>query len=95
MKKTKCITAENIMNYWLTKYHNVTVEDLIKNEPELIRTPAWYKKYAVSTEQHDEWYKWAITEICKERNCSRKYAERNFCFDYLNVAPNVIENVKQ
>lgn len=95
MKKTKCVTAEYLMDYWLLKGHGITVAWLIENETDLIKTSDWYKKYSVSSSLHDEWYKWAITEICKERNCSRKYAERNFCFDYLNVAPNVIENVKQ
>ena len=63
--------------------------ELLEKEPELSKTPGWYKKYAVTQEQHDEWYEWAIGEICKKTRMKRKYAERSFAFDYLNLAPAV------
>jgi len=90
--KRKELTADDLYNYWLKKYHNITLAELIENEPELIKTSDWYKKYAVTQPQHDEWYEWAITEICKDKRCSRKYAKRNFCFDYLNIAPSIIKD---
>ena len=89
MKKKKELTDTDLYNGWLVKYHGLTVEELMQKEPELCQTPEWYKKYAVTQEQHDEWYEWAITEICKFRKCSRKFAERNFSFDYLNISPSV------
>jgi hypothetical protein len=92
--KRKELTSEYIMNYWLTKGHNITVQWLIENEPKLIKTPKWYKKYAVTQELHDEWYEWAINEICKCHHCSKKFAKRNFAFDYLNAAPNVKDPLK-
>jgi hypothetical protein len=84
------LSSEYIMDGWLKPYHGITVDWLVKNEPELIKTPDWYKKYAVSQEQHDEWYEWAIQTIMKHYRCSRKMAQRNFAFDYLNIAPSVL-----
>ena len=85
------LTSEYIMEGWLKKYHNLTVEELMEKEPELVQTPEWYKKYAVTQEQHDEWYEWAINEISKNQRCSKKAAKRSFVWDYLNLAPNIKE----
>ena len=89
-QKRKELTEEDLYNLWLTPYHGITVQWLVENEPELIKTPEWYKKYAVSQLQHDLWYECAITEICRYNKCSRKFAKKNFCFQYLNVAPSII-----
>lgn len=89
MKAKPKLSDKEIYNYWL-KHHNIDVDWLITNEPELIKTPEWYKKYAVTQEQHDEWYEWVIGRIMKQERCSRKTAEKLFCFDYLNLAPAVI-----
>ena len=83
-RKKKQLTAEYLMNYWLEKGHGVTVAWLVENEGELIKTPSWYKKYAVSSALHDEWYAWAISEIMKHYRWSKKMAEKNLVFDYLN-----------
>ena len=93
--KRKRLTLEDLYNGWLVKYHGITVEELVEKEPELTKTQKWYKKYAVTQEQHNEWHDWAIKEIQKYYHCSKKTAIRNFCFDYLNVAPNIKENGKE
>jgi hypothetical protein len=85
----KLIEQQFIMDWWLTKYHNTTCEELIKNEPELIKTAYWYKKYAVTQEQHDEWHKWAIDYIAKYYGWSKKRARQEFVFPYLNCSPSV------
>lgn len=90
-KKRKELTTDYLMNYWLEKGHGVTVEWLQENEGELIKTPSWYKKYAVSAALHDEWYAWAIDEIRKHYRWSRQRAEKEFMFAYLNLAPGVKE----
>ena len=94
-KRTKRqeLTEEYLMNFWLEKGHGVTVAWLVENEAELIKTSSWYKKYAVSQELHDEWYAWAISEIMKYFRWSKKRAERDFAFAYLNLAPTVKEEV--
>lgn len=83
------LTREHIINGWLQKYHGITVEELIKNEPELCKTPDWFKKYAVTQEQHDEWYEWAIDQLSKNLRRSKKLTKRLFVIDYLITAPSV------
>ena len=87
--KRKDVTSEYIMDYWLKKGHGIDVAWLIENEPELIKTPAWYKKYEVSQELHDEWYEWAVQTIMNHYHWKRDVARKEFCFAYLNIAPSV------
>lgn len=89
--KRKELTQEQLINGWLQKYHNISVVELIEKEPELVKTSDWFEKYAVSQEQHDEWYEWAIEQVCKYFRCGKKHAKRAFAFDYLNIAPAVKE----
>lgn len=89
MRKKEPLKEEDFYNYWLGKYHNTTVQEIIEKDPELCKTSKWYKKYQVTQEQHDEWYEWAIKTIMNHHRCSRKRAQRNFMFDYLNLAPMV------
>ena len=86
----RALTYDYLLNSWLQKYHNITVDELREKEPELIKTPKWYKKYAVTQEQYDEWYKWAINEIAKSNSWSIKTAERQSVFAFLNLAPSII-----
>lgn len=76
-------------NAWLEKYHGITIEKLVETEPELCKTQEWYKKYKVTQEQHDLWYEWAIKTIMKHYGYSRKTAIRQFCFAYINLAPDI------
>ncbi len=83
------LKEEDFYNAWLKPYHNITVQELIEKEPELIKTSDWYKKYACTQEQHDEWYKWAIDTVAKHYGYSKKLAKRRFAFEYLNLSPTV------
>jgi hypothetical protein len=87
--KRKELNAEDFYNYWLVKFHNITVKELMEKEPELVKSPDWYKKYAVTQEQHDEWYTWAIDTIAKYYRCGKKVAKRRFVWDYLNLSPSI------
>ncbi len=91
-RKKEQLTADMFYNYWLSKYHGITVQELKEKEPELIKTPDWYKKYAVTQAQHDEWYEWAIDTVAKHRKCSKKTAKDLFLWDYLNLSPSVKED---
>lgn len=54
----------------------------------------FYRTYAVTREQHDEWYNWAIEVLSKSHRMSKKLTKRSFAFDYLNCSPSVIEDIK-
>jgi hypothetical protein len=86
----KQLNQEDFYNYWLVKFHGITVRELMEKEPELIKTPDWYKKYAVTQAQHDEWHEWAIDVIAKYYRCGKKAARMKFVWDYLNLAPSII-----
>ena len=88
-RKRKELSESDFYNWWLQKYHNTTIEEIIEKEPELAKTSEWYKKYTVTEEQHDEWYQWAIQTVMKHYHWTKKEAIRRFCFAYLNVAPTV------
>jgi aminoglycoside/choline kinase family phosphotransferase len=89
--KKEDLTEEFIINGWLKKYHGITVNEMIKLNPEISQTIDWYKKYPVTRQQYDEWYKWAIDIISKTIRMPKKYVRRNFWVNWLNVAPNIIE----
>lgn len=85
------LTREDLVNWWLQKYHNTTGEEVLVKHPDSKISPDWFKLYPVTQEQHDEWYEWAINYLVKEHRLSKKYIKSRFCFDYLNCAPNIIE----
>ena len=85
----KLLTQEFIMDWWLEKYHNISIKWILENEPELIKDPKWYKKYAVTQEQHDEWYNWAIDYMAKYYRKSKKRTKHDFVFDYINCSPSI------
>jgi len=88
----KLLNCEDFYNAWLQKYHGITIAELIEKEPELCRTPDWYKKYAVTQAQHDEWHEWAIATISKHYKWSKERSRREFGIEYLNISPNIKEN---
>lgn len=88
-RRRKQLDATDFYNWWLQKYHNTTVEEIMEKEPELAKTSDWYKKYAVTQEQHDEWYEWAVQTIMNHYHWKRDVARKEFCFAYLNIAPSV------
>jgi hypothetical protein len=90
-KRTE-LTMDDLINWWLRKYHNTSITELAEKEPELVKTSAWYEKYAVTAEQHDEWYEWAIDSLSKQNKWSKKRTKSEFAFPYLNAAPSTKED---
>ena len=82
------IKEEDLYNGWL-KYHNTTIEEVIKKHPRLIKTSKWFSKYPVTQEQHDEWNKWAKKHVQKVTKMSKRILERGWWSIYLNYAPSV------
>jgi len=89
MKTRKEPTIEDMINGWLLPYHNTTIEQIEKEWEGEKDSRIFYKKYAVTQAQHDEWYEWAITLLSKYFRRSKKMIRRQFCFDYLNCAPSI------
>ncbi len=88
------LTEEEFINKWL-EYHNITLEEILDNNPEWKKDPQshtrdFYEQYAVTQEQHDEWYDWAIERLSKYYRFSKKYCKRMFALSYLNVSPNIL-----
>jgi hypothetical protein len=95
--KRKQATQNDLINWWLEKYHNTNTEKVLKDHPEWdVESKEWdsrtfYDTYPCTQEQHDEWYDWAIETVMKDYGIrSKKYAERSFAFTYLNVSPKII-----
>ena len=82
-------TRDELMNWWLEKYHNTNVEKVIEKYPEEIKSPEWFKLYPVTQEQEKEWIKWAKSYIKKKEGWHNALLERTFPFIYLNTAPYV------
>jgi len=87
----RAVERNDLLNGWL-KYHNTTIEEVIKNHPkEVLESPNWFNLYAVTQEQHDEWERWAKEFIRKKTKYSKKLIEYGWGMVYLDCAPNIIK----
>jgi len=98
-KRKPELTETDLIDWWLGKYHNTSIKQILEENPEWEANPSdhtkeFYDKYRVTQDQHDEWRKWAIDEIAKRKRLSKKYVERKFWLTYLNTAPSVIKEDK-
>lgn len=84
------IKDSELVNMWLQKYHNTTLEDVKAQHPDWT-SKEFYPAYAVTQAQHDEWYEEAIKFLSKHYKISKKRTRIDFSIDYLNCAPMVIE----
>lgn len=92
MKRKQKPTIDDFLNLWLEKYHNTNIEEVKKLHPEWMdgnHARDFYNTYAVTEQQHDEWYEEVIALIQKHWRISKKRAKRDFALPYLNCAPNV------
>jgi hypothetical protein len=90
--KKKRLTRDDMLNWWLKKYHGKTVEQVIAEQPkEVLQSPEWFKLYPVTKTQHDEWYAWAISALSKERKLPEESIRKLFAFDYLDCSPYCVE----
>lgn len=87
------LTEELFINKWLADYHNTSLQEIKDKNPdwESKEDPSgwFYKTYAVTNDQHDEWYEWAIGIIMKYYRVGKKRAKYNFTFPYLDVSPQI------
>lgn len=86
----KQVNREDLLNGWL-KYWNTTVEEVVKRHPkEFLRDSDWFRAYAVTQEQHDEWEKWAKEHVRKTTKLPKRFIDKIWGFTYLDVVPDII-----
>jgi hypothetical protein len=86
----KKVNGDDLLNGWLKKYHNTTVEEVAKNyPPEVIQSPKWFKLFPVTQQEHDEWEKWALDYIRGVTRLSKRAIAKGWPLVYLDTAPYV------
>lgn len=92
----KKVNPKDLINWWLEKYHNTNLDKVVKENPEWKENPRehtkdFYKKYAVTQEQCDEWEKWAKEYTKKVTKVSKRLLERGWGLVYLDTSPQIIK----
>jgi hypothetical protein len=88
----KKLTRDDMMDWWLKKYHDTTCAEILKAHPEMLETDMsdwFYKTYAVTKAEHDEWYRWVIDALAKERKISKRATKRLFVWEDMDLAPSI------
>ena len=91
------LTEEEFLNRWLGKCFDTNLAEVKEAHPEWDDNSSehsrdFYREYAVTQEEHDEWYTWAVDRVAKHYGYGKKYAKRAFSIPYLNVAPSIKED---
>lgn len=86
----KLPNRDELLNLWLSKYHNTTVEEIIAKHPkEVLESPDWWKLYPCTQEQEDEWIKEAKELLNKKYKISKKILDISWWSVYLDCSPYV------
>ncbi len=89
-KKSLPIERDEILNLWLTKFHNTNVKEVIEKHPkEVLMDPSWFKLYPVTQEQYDEWEKESKEYILKNYQVHKETLKRAFWQISLDCGPYV------
>ena len=87
MKTKKPLLQEDLINLWMSKYHQTTIQEEIKKFPELFKDGNWFTSYAVTKEQHDSWNTEAKAIFKKHFKFSDAITDRYWGLTYLNTSP--------
>lgn len=86
----KLPSRDELLDLWLSKYHNTNVQEVIAKHPkELLDSPDWFKLYPCTQEQEDEWVKEAKVLLNKKYKISKNSIERSWWSVYLDCSPYV------
>ena len=91
----KTVDGDELINWWLTHYHGITIKDLVERHPDAIKTAAWFKLYPVTQQQHDEWEAWAKKRIREVTKYPKKLIEKSWWSVYLDCSPSVIQETTE
>ena len=94
---SKKVNGDELVNWWLEKYHNTNLTKVLEDNPEWVVNPQdhtrdFYKKYAVTQEQHDEWEIWAKKYVKQITKANKKVLEVGWAWVYLDTSPSVIKD---
>ena len=83
----KLPNISELLNLWLEKYHNITLEKVLEENPKWAAEPQkytrdFYEKYLVTQEQHDEWEKEA-KELLKKKYKISLFHPTNYNLQFL------------
>lgn len=82
------ITQEDMVNWWLTRFHNTTLKEVNQAHPEY-DSNMFYDTYTVTQQQHDQWLKWFEDEVPKILKISKDVWLRKNWAAYLDAAPKI------
>lgn len=83
--------ADYYREWWLKKFHNTTIKDVVEKHPEECKSPDWFKLYPCTKEQDAEWRKWALREAAKDNGISMTRAKQLFWSIDLDCSPYVAD----
>jgi hypothetical protein len=95
----KKVNPEDLVNWWLEKYHNTNLKKVLEEHPEWQDDPKshgrdFYEAYPVTEEQLNEWEKWAKDYTKKVTGIKGKLFDRSWGYVYLDTAPSLIKEIK-
>lgn len=93
MKKKK-VTANDLLNLWLTKYHNTTIEEVVLLHPEVSKTPDWFKLYPCTNAQSNEWVD-ECKALLKKDGYSTYVINHDWPYVFLDIAPYTNDDAEQ
>lgn len=86
----KTIERKILLDWWLQKFHNTTVDEVIAtHSKETLENADWFKLYPVTQEQEDEWVKWAKSYIKRTLRMGNAMLERQWPYVFLDCSPYV------
>lgn len=88
-KQKEKLTEEDLINMWMTKHYNTTIQEETSKDPEKFKSSEWYKSYPLTQKQHDEWEAEARQRFKKYLKLTDYGVGRYWGFTYLNVSPYV------
>ena len=90
MKTKHKLTQEDLINIWMKKIFNTTIQEEIAKDPDKFKSYSWYKEYQVTQQQHDEWETEAKEVFRQYLKLSKKLVDRYWGLTYLNTSPTVL-----
>lgn len=88
----KQVSREEMLNLWLEKYHNITVQEVLQKYPEECKSPDWFKLFPCTPEQYQEWERQAKLICQKKYKIPKRYLEETWWIVSLSCSPYIGSN---